>query len=232
MKIKRKLKKLFKGYRYSAEIIVHAVWLYCRYALSDRDVEEIFKDRGIMVDHATIQRWVYKFAPIFEKEFRKRKKRVGTSWRMDETYLKVNGKWHYYYRAVDKNGDTVDYLFRSKRDTKAAYSFFKKATRNNGTPDKINIDKSGSNTAGINAINKENKIDIEIRQNKYLNNRIEGDHRFMKRRTRPMLGFKKSTSAKRTLSGIETIHMIRKNQLNNDDPKLTNYGKFVSLFAA
>ena len=185
-----------------------------------------------MVDHATIQRWVYKFAPIFEKEFRKRKKRVGTSWRMDETYLKVNGTWHYYYRAVDKNGDTVDYLLRSKRDTKAAHSFFKKATRNNGTPDKINIDKSGSNTAGINAINKENKTTIEIRQNKYLNNRIEGDHRFIKRRTRPMLGFKKSHSAKRTLSGIETIHMIRKNQLKDSDPKLTNYGKFVSLLAA
>ena len=232
MKIKRKLKKVFKGYRYSAEIIVHAVWLYCRYALSYRDVEEILKDRGILVDHATIQRWVYKFAPIFEKEFRKRKKRVGTSWRMDETYLKVNGNWHYYYRAVDKNGDTVDYLLRSKRDTIGAHAFFKKATKNNGDPHKINIDKSGSNSAGINAINKENGTDIEVRQNKYLNNRIEGDHRFIKRRTRPMLGFKKSNSAKRTLSGIETIHMIRKNQLKDGDPKLTNYGKFVSLLAA
>ena len=82
------------------------------------------------------------------------------------------------------------------------------------------------------AINKENGTDIEVRQNKYLNNRIEGDHRFIKRRTRPMLGFKKSNSAKRTLSGIETIHMIRKNQLKDGDPKLTNYGKFVSLLAA
>ena len=82
MKIKRKYEKLFKRYRYSAEIIVHAVWLYCRYALSYRDVEEILKDRGILVDHATIQRWVYKFAPIFEQAFRKQKKRVGTSWRM------------------------------------------------------------------------------------------------------------------------------------------------------
>ena len=223
---------MFKRYRYSAEIIVHAVWLYCRYALSYRDVEEILKDRVIPVDHATIQRWVYKFAPIFEQEFRKRKKRVGTSWRMDETYLKVNGKWHDYYRVVDKNGYTIDYLLRSKRETNAAHAFFKKATKNNGDPNKINIDKSGSNTAGINAINKENETNIEIRQNKYLNNRIEGDHRFIKQRTRPMLGFKKSNSAKRTLSGIETIHMIRKNQLKESDPKLTNYGKFVSLLAA
>ena len=169
---------------------------------------------------------------IFEKEFRKRKKRVDTSWRMDETYLKVNGTWHYYYRAVDKNGDTVDYLLRSKRDTIGAHAFFKKATKNNGDPHKINIDKSGSNSAGINAINKENGTDIEFRQNKYLNNRIEGDHRFIKQRTRLMLGFKKSNSAKRTLSGIETIHMIRKNQLKDGDPKLTNYGKFVSLLAA
>ena len=97
MKIKRKLRKLFKNYRYSAEIIVHAVWLYCRYALSYRDVEEILKDRGIMVDHATIQRWVYKFAPRFEKEFRKRRKRVGTSWRMDETYLKVKDLLNKYF---------------------------------------------------------------------------------------------------------------------------------------
>ena len=118
------------------------MWLYCRYALSYRDVEEILKDRGIAVDPATIQRLVYKFALIFEQEFRKRKKRVGTSWRMDETYLKVTGKWHYYYRAVDKNGSTIDYLLRSKRDTKAAHSFFKKATKNNGDPNKINIDKS------------------------------------------------------------------------------------------
>ena len=232
MKIKRKHKKLFKKHRYSADIIMHAVWLYCRYALSYMDVEEILKDRGIAVDHASIQRWVYKFAPVFEQAFRKRKKRAGTSWRMDETYLKVNGKWHYYYRAVDKDGYTIDYLLRAKRDTKAAHAFFKKATRSNGNPDKINIDKSGSNTAGITAINKENKATIEIRQNKYLNNRIEGDHRFIKRRTRPMLGFKKSHSAKRTLSGIETIHMIRKKQLKNPDPNLTNCGIFMSLLAA
>ena len=206
--------------------------MYCRYCLSYRDIENILNDRGIQVDHATIQRWVYRYTPLFEKEFRKRKKRVGRSWRMDETYLKVNGKWKYYYRAVDKDGCSIDFLLRSKRDKKAGKAFFNKAINNNGFPIKINIDNSGSNTSGIKHINKKNQTDIKIRQNKYLNNRIEGDHFFIKRRTRSMLGFKDFNSARRTLSGIETIHMIRKGQLKNKKISQTLYGQCVSLLAA
>ena len=232
MKLSRKMKKLFRNYNYPAEVIIHAVYLYCRFSLSYRDIEEILRIRGLKtIDHATLNRWVIKFSPILESAFRKRKKRVGTSWRMDETYIKVNGKWVYLYRAVDQYGQTIDYLLRAKRDTQAAKRFFKKAIENNGVPDKINIDKSGSNTAGIKAINKDSKTPIKIRQNKYMNNRIEQDHRFIKRLTRPMLGFKTFNTSRRTLSGIETVHMIRKGQLSNSLNKST-YGQFVSLLAA
>jgi len=226
MRLNRKMKRLFKNYNYPPAIIIYAVYLYCRFSLSYRDIEEILKLRGFeTIDHATLQRWVVAFSPVFESEFRKRKKAVGSSWKMDETYVKVNGKWVYLYRAVDKQGHTIDFLLRAKRDKKAAIRFFKKAIKNNGVPEKIDIDKSGSNTAGIKAVNKENKINIEIRQSKYMNNRIEGDHRFIKRLTRPMLGFKSFNSARRTLALIETIHMVRKGQLSNSndatEPEIT-----------
>ena len=232
MQLNRKKKRLFNNYNYPPEIIIHAVYLYCRFSLSYRDIEEILKIRGLdTIDHATLQRWVITFSPVLEAEFRKRKKRVGSSWRMDETYIQVNGKWVYLYRAFDQYGHTIDFLLRAKRDTQAAKRFFKKAIKNNGVPEKINIDKSGSNTAGIKAVNKENETNITIRQNKYMNNRIEQDHRFIKRVTRPMLGFKKFNSARRTLSGIETIHMIRKGQLSGSNGA-TTYRQFVSLLAA
>ncbi len=154
---------------------------------------------------------------------------------MDETYIKVRGQWKYLYRAVDKYGDTIDFLLRAKRDKIAVKAFFKKVIRQNGKPEKVNIDKSGANIAALMDMNTEYKsskaADIIIRQNKYLNNRIEGDHRFIKRITRPMLGFKSFTSAKITLAGIEIVHMIRKNQLITEDNQ-NNYDKFVSLIAA
>ena len=151
---------------------------------------------------------------------------------MDETTIKVKGKWVYLYRAVDKYGETIDFLLCSRRDVNAAKAFFNKAITENGCPEKINIDKSGANTAGIKAINKENDTSIEIRQNKYLNNRIEGDHRFIKKIVRPMLGFKSFHSAKQTLSGIETVHMIKKGQLENVPDNLSIYRQVVSLIAA
>jgi putative transposase len=191
---------------------------------------------GITLDHATIQRWVIRFIPVLDKHFRQRKKPVAGSWRMDETYIKVRGKWKYLYRAVDKYGDTIDFLLRAKRDKVAAKAFFKKAIRENGKPEKVNIDKSGSNTYALADINSEyeenEESQIEIRQNKYLNNRIEGDHRFIKRVVRPMLGFKSFISAKITIAGIETVNMIRKNQLERHDNNQSNYDQFKSLMAA
>ena len=130
---------------------------------------------------------------------------------MDETYIKVKGKCLYLYRAVDKYGDIIDFMLRAKRDKRAAKAYFKKAIKSSEQPIKVNIDKSGSNTSTLNSIhNPLSKEDqIETRQNKYLNNRIEGDNRFIQKRTRPILGFKSFRSTAKTIAGIELLHMIK-----------------------
>ncbi|CAA9202579.1 IS6 family transposase ISPko6 [Flavobacterium bizetiae] len=138
-----------KSQCYPKYIILQAVYFKLRFTLSYRDVEEITKIRGVLVDHATIQRWVYKFTPFIGSEMRKRKGRVVVSWRLDETYIKVKGIWCYLYRAVDKLGNTVDFLLTRKRQRMSAQSFLIKAINNNCRPRVINIDKSGSNTAAI-----------------------------------------------------------------------------------
>ncbi len=161
-------------------------------------------ERGVQVDHSNIYRWVQKFTPKLEATFRKGKKRpVGKSWRMDETYIK--GQWKYLYRAVDKEGQTVDFLLTIYRD--------KKAIRQYGLPDKMTIDKGGANTAALDALNDEPNVNIEVRQSKYLNNLIEQDHRAIKRIVRPMLGLKSFRIARITLQGIELMHMIKKGQM-------------------
>ena len=191
----------------------------------------MMKIRGATVDHSTLGRWVVKFSKIIEKQVRRNKSEVSKSWRMDETYIKLNGNWIYLYRAVDKFGNTIDFLLRQKRDTQAAKAFFKRAIRSNGTPEKVTMDKSGSNKAAMVAINKDQSKDeqIEIRQIKYLNNIVEQDHRFIKKRTKPMLGFKNFHAAQRTIAGIESIRMIQKGQINGFDKKLSTFHNFVNL---
>ena len=145
--------------------------------------------------------------------FRQHKYAVGKSWRKDETYIKVKGAWKYLYRAVDKEGKTVDFLLTAKRDAAAARRFFDKAIQHSEVPGTVTMDKSGANKASLDQLNKGSKILIKIRQVKYLNNIVEQDHRAVKRVTRPMLGFKSFRSAQAVLAGIELIHMIRKGQL-------------------
>ena len=186
---------------------------YVAYPISYRQLEEMMQERGVEVDHSTLYRWVVKYVPLLDEQFRERKRPVGSSWRMDETYVRIKGVWKYLYRAVDKAGATVDFLLTAKRDRKAALRFLRKAIGHNDTPEKITIDKSGANTAAIESYNKDHKAGIEIRQVKYLNNIVEQDHRAVKRLARPMLGFKSFRSAQVTLTGIELMHMIRKGQL-------------------
>ena len=233
-RISPKLVKYFKGFCSSPEIIMLFVYMKCRFSLSYRDLEEIANIRGVAIDHATIQRWVIRFAPLIEQEVRKRKKPTGGSWRMDETYIKINGKWVYLYRAVDSCGNTVEFLLRKHRDAVAAKAFFRKAFRNNGVPDKVTIDKSGSNTCALNELNESlpEEQKIQIRQIKYLNNIIEQDHRFIKKRTKPMLGFKSFRSAKITITGIENIRIIQKGQIVGSSDRATAFENFKMLIAS
>ena len=208
----------FKGVQFPRSVILHAVFFYVRYAVSYRDLEEILAERGVVVDHATLNRWVVKYAPLIAAQAQARKRPTALSWRMDETYIKVKGKWTYLYRAVDRDGQTLDFLLSERRDLAAARRFFRRAIATNGVPDRVVIDKSGANLAGLTAVNVILKFTgagktIKILQVKYLNNILEQDHRFIKRITAPMMGFKAVHSAQAAIAGIETAHMIRKGQI-------------------
>src|ERR1700682_3176781 len=168
--------RVLKRLHYPIDVMLLCVRWYVTYSLSLRNLEEMMAERGIAVDHSTVHRWVIKLVPLFEKTFRRHKRPVGKSWRMDETYIRVKGQWRYLYRAVDKAGKTIDFLFRAKRDQVAARRFFEKSIAQNGVPETITIDKSGSNLAALHAINAERETAIKIRQVKYLHNVVEVRH--------------------------------------------------------
>ena len=220
----------FKGSHFERDVILWGVRWYVAYPISYRHLEEMMEERGVEVDHSTLNRWVVKYAPKLEGQFRSHKKPVGSSWRLDETYVKIRGNWKYLYRAVDKAGATVDFLLTAKRDRKAALRFLRKAIGQHGAPQKITIDKSGANTAAIESYNVEHETDIEIRRVKYLNNIVEQDHRAVKRLTRPTMEFKSFCSAAATLAGVELMHMIRKGQLRTTG-ELRLAEQFYSLAA-
>jgi putative transposase len=223
----------FKGAHFPKDIILMGVRWYAAYPLSTRHVEELMLERGVSVDHSTVNRWVIKYSPQLEEAFHRRKRPVWVSWRMDETYIRVKGEWRYLYRAVDKHGHTIDFLLTEQRDQQAALRFLKKAIRRHGVPEMITIDGSEANASAIKRYNTEHRTAILIRQVKYLNNVIEQDHRAVKRVTRPMLGFKSLEAAQYTLAGIELMHMLKKGQMvveqGNED--LTAAEQFYALAA-
>jgi transposase-like protein len=223
--------KVLKRLHYPLDVMLLCVRWYVAYPLSLRHLEQMMAERGIAVDHSTVHRWALKLLPVLEKAFRRCKRAVGKSWRMDETYIRIRGEWRYLYRAVDKAGNTVDFLLRARRDKAAARAYFEKAIDQNGEPDTVTIDKSGSNLAALQAINARRETPIRIRQKKYLNNIVEQDHRAIKRRTRPMMGFKNFRCARIILAGIETMHMIRKGQMNDSGEALSPAQQFYSLCA-
>jgi putative transposase len=230
----------FKWRHFQKDIILLVVRWYLSYSLSYRDIEEMMLERGIEVDHSTINRWVIHYAPLLESAFRKKYKRiVGVSWRMDETYIKIKGAWYYLYRAVDKEGGTVDFMLSKNRNEASAKAFFNKAIGSSGLPEKVTIDKSGANNAALNTLNLQlvllyllgfTFMQIQIRQIKYLNNIVEQDHRGIKRITKPMMGFKAFDSAVSTLAGIELYRMLRKGQHINAENS-TAFEQFYALAA-
>jgi len=224
------LSKVIKRMHYPLGVMLTCVRWYVAYPLSLRHLEEMMAERGVFVDHATVHRWAIKIVPVLATVFRRRKRPVGKSWRMDETYIKVHGQWKYLYRAVDREGETIDFLLRAKRDCAAARRFLEQAIALHGEPEKITIDKSGANTAAIESYNADHRTDIELRRCKYLNNIVEQDHRAVKRIVRPMLGFKVFRCARILITGIETMHMIRKGQLDgNNGEVLSAADQFYSL---
>ena len=170
------LRKMRRRLHYPLEVmLVRARW-YAAYPLSLRHIEEMMHERSVFVDHATVHRWALKILPILALVFRRRKRPVGTSWRMDETYIKVAGQWKYLYCAVEKAGDTVDFLLTAKRDKAVARHLLERAISLHGLPEKITIDKSGADTAATRSVNTDDCLEIELRQLKYLNNIVEQDH--------------------------------------------------------
>jgi IS6 family transposase len=174
----------------------------------------MMEERGLSMAHTTIMRWVHQYDPELDKRIRRHLKQTNDSWRVDETYIKIKGKWRYLYRAVDSKGNTIDFLLCARRNRKAAKRFFHKALGSSHTqiPRVITIDKNAAYPLAIAELQAEKKLPntISIRQIKYLNNMVEQDHRFIKKRVRPMLGFQSFRTATRTLQGIEAMHMIQK----------------------
>jgi len=215
--MRRERPALFKGRHFEPEIIVLCVRRYLRYALSLRNMEEIMAERNVHVDHVTIWRWIQSYAPELSRRCRPELRKTNGSWRVDETYLRIAGKWTYLYRAVDSTGDTIEFLLSPKRDTDAAKRFFQKALHslNHPRPRVINVDKNPAYPKAIDELKRNRELNqrCRCRPIRYLNNVVEQDHRAIKRRVRAMQGFRSFHSAWRTIQGVETVNMIRKGQI-------------------
>jgi transposase-like protein len=216
---------LFKGRHFDREVIVLCVRWYLSYKLSSRDLVEMMSERGLALAHTTILRWVQRYVRVFEKKWNHYARPVGGSWRCDETYIKVKGRWTYLYRAVDKQGRTVDFLLSERRDVAAAERFFCKAMKSKKTKRVITLDAYAASHRAITELKSAGAMPqrVRIRCSKYLNNLVEQDHRRIKHRIRPMLGFKRFQTAAITISGIELAEKIRKHQFKTG--KLTGKPK-------
>ncbi|WP_243527018.1 IS6 family transposase [Bacillus pseudomycoides] len=207
---------LFKWKHYQPELILLTVRWYLRYNLSFRNLVEMMEERGLSISHTTIMRWVHQYGPQLEEKVRHHLKSTNDSWRVDETYIKVKGQWMYLYRAVDSKGNTIDFYLSKNRNTQSAKHFFKRPWLFRMCPPRvIAVDKNPAYPVAIEELKEEKRMPegIQIRQVKYLNNIVEQDHRFIKRRVRSMLGFKSFKTAISILSGVEAMHMMKKGQL-------------------
>ena len=208
----------FKGRQFTAEVILWAVRWYLQFPISYRELERMLADRGVSVDHTTLYRWIQAYAPELDKRLRPHLRLTTGSWRVDETYLRVKGRWRYLYRAVDSRGQTVDFLLSAKRDAAAARRFFRKALNQPHTvnPRTLTVDKNAAYPCATKRMKKagERRRFAKLRQAKYLNNIVEQDHRRIKRLVRPGLGFGSFHTARRTLAGYEIMAMVGKGQVS------------------
>jgi transposase-like protein len=223
---------VFKRRRFPVEIILVCVRWYCKYGITYRDLAEMMQERGVEVDASTIFRWVQRYAPELEKRIRRYQGYRSSSWRVDETYVKVGGQWKYLFRAVDKYGRLIDFMLLDRRDTRAAHSFLGKAVKTmcNWPPHSITTDKLGSYPKAIRRLQREGKLsqDTEHRTSKYLNNIIEADHGGLKRMIRPTRGFQTMRTASATIKGFEVMRMIRRRHCLLCKPKVAGEIQFIN----
>ncbi|MGG3528279.1 IS6 family transposase [Bacillus pseudomycoides] len=224
-------RNLFKWKHYQPDIILQTVRGYLRYNLSFRDLVEMMEERGLTVAHTTIMRWVHQYGPELDKRIRRHLKQTNDSWRVDETYIKVKSQWMYLYRAVDSKGNTIDFYLSKARNHKAAKRLFKKALQSFhiSEPRVVTVDKNPTYPIEVEELRKEKKmpLGIQLRQVKYLNNIVEQNHRFIKKRVRSMLGFKSFRTATYILSGIEAMHMMKKKQFHQGVESAQNQKDFI-----
>ena len=221
---------IFKWRQTEPELILCAVRWYLRYSLSLRDVEELFAERGLEADHTTIWRWVQRYGPELDQRLRRHLKPTNKSWRVDETYIRVSGRWCYLYRAIDSTGATIDFLLSALRDAAAAERLFRKALSDPAHPQPrvINTDKARLYCSAIAGVKEEGTLSRRCshRPVQYLNNILEQDHRAIKRRVKGKQSFREFQAARRTIEGHEAMHMIRKGQarwVSDDDVRKQNH---------
>lgn len=221
----------FKWKHYQPDIILLTVRWYLRYNLSFCDLVEMMEERGLSIAHTTIMRWVHQYGPELDERVRRHLQSTNDSWRVDETYVKVKGQWLYLYRAVDSEGNTIDFYLSESRDKQATKRFFKKALAFShvSKPRVITVDKNPAYPIAIQELKEEKQMPegTQLRQVKYLNNIVEQDHRFIKKRIRPMLGLKSLRTAKRIIAGIEAMHMIKKGQTLQREKSVQNQKQFI-----
>ena len=215
----------FEGRHFDREVIIVCVRWYLRYKLSFRDLVEMMAERGLAIAHTTIMRWVERYAPEFEKRWNQFAIATGRSWRVDETYVKIRGNWVYLYRAVDRDGKTVDFRLSAKRDVGAAKAFLKKAMKTQRrAPTSITLDGYAATQRAVREMKADGSLpkDTKQRCSKYLNNMIEQDHRGVKQRIGAMLGFKVFRNAIITIAGVELMRRIRKRQFDLSTLRIKN----------
>jgi transposase-like protein len=205
---------VFKGRHFDRQIIILCVSWYVSFKLSLRDLVIMMADRGVTLAHTTILRWIQHYLPEFEKRWSRNARPIGGSWRMEEKYIKVRGRWVYLYRAVDKAGRTVDFFLSRNRDVNAAMAFLRSAMKKTRKPTKITLDAYAASHRAVREMKEAGELSrkVRVRSSQYLNNLIERDHRRVKQRIRPMLGFKRFDNAAVTISGIELAEKIKKGQ--------------------
>ncbi len=223
--------KPFKWKHSVGEIILWLVRWYCRYALSYADLKEMAAERGFELDRSTIFRWVQEYGPEINKRVRPHLKNTSDSWKLDETYVKIKGIWHYLYRAIDKCGDTLDWMLSKHRNKKAAKRFFKKLLGNSNSidPRVINVDKSPTFPPALAELQAADEAPekTKLRAIKYLNNRMENDHKFTKSKSRYRQWYQSFSTAQNTLDGMESMRMIQKGQVRYIGKDIVKQNNFI-----